>query len=131
MLESLLNCETFCIKRRLQHRFFPVIFCEIFVNTYFVEYPQRLLLPIAASAVENILTFNIAILVAFAKLPKKITNCSCILHRVRQLNVINLTYFFITLCVYSVLFCSPSIFLLLYIKYMLPKTFFQRNFLVL
>ena len=38
------------IKGRFQHRCFPMNFCEIFNNTYFVEYLQQLLLAIAASA---------------------------------------------------------------------------------
>ena len=47
------------------------IFLWIFEkNTYFVECLQRLLLPIAASAVENVLRFNIFTLAAFAKLPE-------------------------------------------------------------
>ena len=58
------------IKRRLQHRYFLVNFCEIFKNTYFVEYLQWLLLLVAASPVKNILTFSISILAAFVKLPQ-------------------------------------------------------------
>ena len=73
MLESLFKkvVSFNFIKRRLQHRYFPVNFCEIFKDTYFVEYLQRLYLPIAASPVENVLTFSISILAAFAKLPKQ------------------------------------------------------------
>ena len=40
---------------------FLVNFCEIFKNAYFVEYLQQVLLPIAASAVESVLTFIIPI----------------------------------------------------------------------
>ena len=55
------------IKKRFQHRCFPVNFCEIFKNTYFVEYLQRLFLPIGSSAVEKVLMFTL-VLAAFGKL---------------------------------------------------------------
>ena len=46
------------------------MFYEIFKNTYFVEYLQQLLLLIAVSAVEKILTFNISIFAVFAQMPE-------------------------------------------------------------
>ena len=54
VLEHLFNkvVSLTLIKRRLQHRCFPVNFCEICKNTYFAEYLPRLYLPIAASPVE-------------------------------------------------------------------------------
>ena len=57
---------------------FPSEFLPNFNENLFVEYLQRLLLSIAASAVESVLTFSISILAAFAKLPEEITNCCCI-----------------------------------------------------
>ena len=44
------------------------MFYKIFKNTYFAEYLQQLLLPKAASAVENILTFNISSFAVFAQM---------------------------------------------------------------
>ena len=47
VLESLFNnvvCLNF-IKKRMQHRCFPVNFSKIFRNTYFVAYLQRLFSP--------------------------------------------------------------------------------------
>ena len=54
-------------KRRLQHRYFPVNILEIIKNTYFVEHLLRVRLPIAVSAVENVLTFNISIFLKLAE----------------------------------------------------------------
>ena len=46
------------------------MFYEIFKNTYFVKNLQQLLLLIAVSAVEKILTFNISIFAVFAQRPE-------------------------------------------------------------
>ena len=72
MLESLFNkvASLNFIKKIFQHKWFLVNSCEIVKNTYFVKYLQGLLFPIAVSAVDNVLTFNISILVGFEKLPK-------------------------------------------------------------
>ena len=72
---------------------FPRKFCEIFKKTCFIEHLQRLLLHIAASAVENFSNFNNIILALYAP--------------------------------------TPRIFLSFDLKYLLPETFFQKNFLIL
>ena len=53
------------------------------------------------------------------------------LHKVRKLDVINLSSFFKTLYLHSTLLATLSIFPFFDLKYFLSKAFFQRNFLVL
>ena len=90
-------------KRRLQHRCFSMNFCTVFKNIDFVEQLQRLFLPIDASAAGNVSSFNIFILAALEKVPEITV---VFLHKVKKLDVINLTYFLITLCVHSA-FLAP------------------------
>ena len=118
------------IKGRFQHRCFPMNFCEIFNNTYLVEYLQQLLLAIAAWAFRerfNVQYFHFGGICKATWISNKLL--LHFLHKVRQLEVINLTYLFITLWVYSALFATQYFSVLW--KYILPKIFFQRNFLVL
>ena len=76
----------------------------MFRNIYFVVYLQRLLLPLATSAVDNVLTFDIKASWINDKLLLHFLN------KVTQLDVVNLTYVFITLCVYSALLAPPVFF---------------------
>ena len=91
---------------------FLVNFCEIFKNIYFVEYLQRVLLPIAPSAVESVLTFIIPIW-QLCKIKNKWINNKLLLNflqLVRQLDVMDLTSFLVTLCAYSPLLASSLFF---------------------
>ena len=133
MLESLFKkvVSFNFIKRKLQHRYFPVNFCEIFKDTYFVEYLQRLYLPIAASPVENVLTFSISILAAFAKLPKQQIAVASITQS--KTTRYNKSHILLHNIVSNLLYLQPRIFQLFdqNHEYILPKTFLQKNFLVL
>ena len=102
------------IKRRLQHICFPVNFCEISGNTYFVEHLQQLLLPIAASAAGNVSMFNILLWrlsqsclnkkqLVVLPTPSKKTRCKTHLHNT---------------CVQIYSTCTPSIFQLFDLKYL-------------
>ena len=122
MLESLFNKVVTLnfIKRRLQHRCFLLNFLEIIKSTYFVEYLQRALLPIAVSAVENVLTFgfhfggcwtfawiNNKLMLHFLHKVRQIDVINLTyLHKVGEIHVTNLTYFFITLCLCFALLAS-------------------------
>ena len=116
------------IKRRLQHRCLPVNCCKNFKSISFIDHQQQLIFVIAASEAGNILTFNMLVLAAFPKLLKRKSNCCCISYNKKSgnLDLISLTYFFITLRVHFAI-----IFEYFHIKFLLPKTFFQRNFLLL
>ena len=90
---------------------FLVNFCEIFKNTHFAEYLQQVLLPIAASAVESVLTFIIPIW-QLCKMKNKWINNKLLLNflqLLRQLDVMDLTAFLVALCAYSPLL-APSLF---------------------
>ena len=147
MLESLFNKVVTLnfIKRRLQHRCFLLNFLKIIKSIYFVEYLQRALLPIAVSAVENVLTFGFHFggFWTFAWI-----NNELMLHfldKVRQVDAINLANLHkvgeVRTCnksnvlLNNIMFvfcptCKPRIFQFFDLKYILAKTFFQRNFLV-
>ena len=90
---------------------FLVNFCKIFKNTHFAEYLQQVLLPIAASAVESVLTFIIPIW-QLCKMKNKWINNKLLLNflqLLRQLDVMDLTAFLVALCAYSPLL-APSLF---------------------